>query len=495
MLNKQLDTTLCKKIVKEVIYKINETYCTYIEKKNQCHCSNQADFLTYIKRSGLYQNLVFTVGHVACLIAQFKLDKIEKVQSIHKYHNFLEHIFVWLMSEVNHVLNEMTTIGRHIKAFPESSLKSLLFYAKEAEEIGNAALAEQYYLKRMQYDPTNPGPWFDFAVYKVGKGDYESALMCLQEALTRKLYHHNSLLLTGVLLAETKRFKEAEMCLLTLMVQESRWTEGWAVLYLFYKEVDNAGGMDLSKEMVLKYLDDPRSPTDDFIKNEDLVWTSEICPNTLYFKASVILLKMRLYSWVENALACELREPGVVHYLLAVICYYKKNYHHALEHLDRARFFHGSDRAVLSLTGHCYLAIGKQQEAYEQYSHILESFQRPDNIHLVYLNCAKVAPNAQEAKKLLLTACKHRPTPYTWMACGIAYLKLNDFLSAEECFSESVFLDNSRADAWGYLTLTNLKMRRLNEAEMCYALALKNDLTDQCLLDEIQIGFEKLKSK
>lgn len=125
-----------------------------------------------------------------------------------------------------------------------------------------------------------------------------------------------------MLLAETKRVKEAEICLLTLLVQEPRWAEGnvynidtidiyidtlfflvlillligWAVLYLFYKEIDNVGGLDLAKEMALKYLDDPRSPTDEFMKIEDLAWTFSICPNTLYFRASVILLKMRIYS-------------------------------------------------------------------------------------------------------------------------------------------------------------------------------------------------------
>ncbi|KAJ3643953.1 hypothetical protein Zmor_011166 [Zophobas morio] len=206
------------------------------------------------------------------------------------------------------------------------------------------------------------------------------------------------------------------------MVHQPRWVEGWVVLYLFYKDVENQGGMDLSLEMALKFLDDPRYKDDDFSKREDLIWTSSICPKTIYFKASILLLKMRAYSWVENALACELKDTGIVHYMLAVICYYKKRYEHSLEHLEKARFFHGSDYPVVSLTGHCYLALGKPEQALYEYLHVLQSFERPDDMHLLYINCAEIMDNIQEARKILLIACKNHPTPYTWMACGIAYL-------------------------------------------------------------------------
>lgn len=107
----------------------------------------RADFLTYLKRSGVYQNLVFTIGQVASLVAQFKLNKIEEGQTVQEYQNFIQQIFIWLMSEVNTVLNGMTNIGKNVCNTVDISQKLLLFYAMEAAEIGNTVLAERYYLQ------------------------------------------------------------------------------------------------------------------------------------------------------------------------------------------------------------------------------------------------------------------------------------------------------------------------------------------------------------
>lgn len=100
------------------------------------------------------------------------------------------------------------------------------------------------------------------------------------------------------------RKKDAELRFLTLMIQEPQWVEGWMVLYLFYKKIEYIEGMDHALEMAEKYFIDARYIEDDFQKSEDLVWSSTICPNTVYFKAAIMLVKMRIYSVCLNLRFC-----------------------------------------------------------------------------------------------------------------------------------------------------------------------------------------------
>ncbi|KAJ8927141.1 hypothetical protein NQ314_020414 [Rhamnusium bicolor] len=235
--------------------------------------------------------------------------------------------------------------------------------------------------------------------------------------------------------------------------------------------------MDMAMDMAKKFVDDERITSDYFTEFEDLAWTYKICPKTIFFRTATLLLKMRLYHWAEMALAEEVQKHyGIVHYLLSTICLYQGLYDHALEHIEETKTYYGSDYAVFSLSGHCLLALCKQEEAKEEYYHVLESFNRPDDVHMTYVNCAQILENLgndQEARKLILMACKYSPTPYTWFRAGQLYLQENDLLSAEECFSEANFKDNRNPDTWGYLALINLKLNRTNEAELCYCQAIK----------------------
>lgn len=79
---------------------------------------------------------------------------------------------------------------------------------------------------------------------------------------------------------------------------------------------------------------------------------------------------------------------------------------------------------MVCLTGHCYLALGDHAQALYEYRHILDSFERPDDMPLLYLNCAKVMADSQEIRKVLLICCKNHPTPYTWLSCGKEYFKV-----------------------------------------------------------------------
>jgi hypothetical protein len=111
---------------------------------------NKADFLTYLRRSGAYQNFMFGMVQIAALISQFRLDMCDK-NTLYNLQNFVEQIFVYLTTEVNQVLHKLTNLGRTLVKPPKTSLNALLFYAKEATEMRNLDLAERYYLEVFNY--------------------------------------------------------------------------------------------------------------------------------------------------------------------------------------------------------------------------------------------------------------------------------------------------------------------------------------------------------
>lgn len=114
-------------------------------------------------------------------------------------------------------------------------------------------------------------------------------------------------------------------------------------------------------------------------------------------------------------------------YLAAVICYYRKQYPTALKHLEQAEKLHGLDYGTASLKGHCLLAGGFARQALVAYSHVLHSYNRPDDVHMVYVKAAVILEglkDLQEARKLMLLACRYSPTPYTWLTAGLLYYKV-----------------------------------------------------------------------
>lgn len=199
---------------------------------------------------------------------------------------------------------------------------------------------------------------------------------------------------------------------------------------------------------------------------------------------------MRVFDWAEIACAQETHSDSEhVSELLSVVCFYKKLYAHAVKHLENSRSSKNLDHSIIALLGHCLLGSGKKEAAKNEYYYILKSEGSPQELHMVYIKCAEIMEDigeTQEARKLILLACKYNPTPYTWFKAGQLYYMQKDFLSAEECFSAGNSLDTHYAAIWGYLTLVNIKLLRFNEAELCYKQAMKNNLQNTDLFNQVQ---------
>ncbi|KAG5874177.1 hypothetical protein JTB14_015027 [Gonioctena quinquepunctata] len=417
-----------KTLLDNIIQDMNVKFQKFLE-ENPNHIvrfrKTPHDFVEFLQSSGCYQTYLNAISEVMPKLLRSRFQNNEQTEmNIKDRQNFISDVFSHLMAETNDTLNKLVSRGME-PACIGGVTKIHFFYAKEATEMGNFALADRFLLERICSDTKNPNYLFDYAIYFLEIGNIERAYDCLKEALLINPKHRHSLMAFGILLEENGEKGEAECCFLMMTILNPRWVEGWIVLHMFYKKYGYHEGMDVTLCTARKYSDDKRIDTDYFTQFEDLAWCYTICPKTLFFRTAVLLLKMRFYDWSETVIAEEPNEHnGLVGYFLSVIRYYKGMYHEALELVEKMKKNYGCNYAFASLSGHCLFALGKFEEAKQDYYHAIGYENRPDDLHLVYLNYSDICRNMgdyQEAIKLLLLACKYNPTAYTWLKTGLLY--------------------------------------------------------------------------
>ncbi|KAL1490648.1 hypothetical protein ABEB36_013308 [Hypothenemus hampei] len=493
ILNKTVAEDIYIETIKEIVKDLNKKWLEFNETMNMIPQPSYDNFVDFLKRKGAYQTYTNSIMNSSTILITNKY-KCEQSDFKHNknYQNLISEIFTELISQMHSVLNTLVCTGtKPLKEHCLTTPEEYFFNAKEAAELQLYEVSERYFLERICLE-NKPEAWVDYAIYNLEIQREDKAFECVREAMARNPHQKYALLLYGALLTEKYKIQEAETCFLNLMVQHSTWVDGWCVLYLFYQKISRDDGIDMALEMAKKNYCKNIECTDDLTVFQDLAWSSSNLPRTMFFQVATLLLKLRLFSWVERALTEEVLIPkhyGHVNYILATISYYKKNLNHALEHAEEAKEHLGADFALHSLFGHILFRKNLKDKAIEQYFRVIESYNRPDDIHLVNVNCAAALEDTQLARKLLLNACKYHQTPQVWLRLGKLYFEQNDLLSAEECFHEANVMDNKLAEAWGYLTLVNLKLNRLHEAEQCYQQTMKSGLDDKGLNDKIIDGF------
>ncbi|PSN33129.1 Cilia- and flagella-associated protein 70 [Blattella germanica] len=110
-------------------------------------------------------------------------------------------------------------------------------------------------------------------------------------------------------------------------------------------------------------------------------------------------------------------------YYLSVLHYFEEKYEDAIIHVTEAVKQHGKDYSLWSLMGHAHYKLGNKQQAMDCYQHVVDSFDRPNDIHFVELRLGNYYledQNYETARALLLDACKFTPSPATWFGVGVA---------------------------------------------------------------------------
>ncbi|KAK2580452.1 hypothetical protein KPH14_006195 [Odynerus spinipes] len=469
-----------------------------------CYATEPDDltcFVQYMFRTGAYLSIRSALKTKVTLLLDQKFKMPSYTLDSHEGQNFIISVYTYLVERMHMVVNKTMEGDISEDSSMNSTFETLYFYAEEAYELGCRDEARKHYTAAIEMNKHDPSTWINYAIFLLTIGDVERAEECCREAILLNDRHKFTLLIYGALLVGKKRYKEAEIFFRALTKLYPQFMEGWAILHLFYIRTDYYPGMDIAiriAEKCMRNVDRDKKIDD----REPLAWSMIHCPrDSVYTIAATFLLKLHLCDLAGIALAQEMSITGrSTHllYYLAVQHYLLQRYEDALSHLKEAQCQYGLDYAISCLIGHCYFQEGNLEEALEFYEFANMVFDRPDEVHLLHLRmgiCYEAKNDYEKAKKFFVYTCKSSPTCESWLRAGIAFYELNQLVEAEAALTEANKIDSCNANTWGYLCLLNLSLKRYDEFSQCYRQTIKNNLTDEKLLNAIKESMESLNYK
>nr|XP_016854376.1 PREDICTED: cilia- and flagella-associated protein 70 [Anolis carolinensis] len=216
---------------------------------------------------------------------------------------------------------------------------------------------------------------------------------------------------------------------------------------------------------------------------------------TIFMEAAVFLLEANALQFVHRALAHELLcphgGPSCDYYLVLAQTYlHKAEYGKMEECLELALQIDYLNPNIWAQKGHLSFLTGNTSEAKDCYERTISFVTDAKDMHFVYLRLGSIYLEEKEydkAKNIYLVASKKSPSCLTWLGVGIACYRLKEFVEAEDALSEANALNNNNAEVWAYLALVCMQGGRQLEAEQSYKYAVKLELANELLLQEIKM--------
>ncbi|XP_069761499.1 cilia- and flagella-associated protein 70 isoform X2 [Narcine bancroftii] len=498
-----------------------------------------------LNTSGKYFAFKEQLKHAVVKIVREKYLKTVAFEDREQLQTFLNELYIYLVDQMHCCLHKLLHIDPP-DPIPESLLSSaqLKHFAKEAEGNKNFELASKYHLERLARDKSNPEHWFDYGTFYLLLNDYVKAEECFREAIAVDQEHVNSILLCGILACVNEQYEEADNFFESARCFEPSNIIAWTMQGLFYESQDQtilaemafleAKKLQTATETLKKSLDEvvvdkakatkvpetePREKKEArksidvdesplMAKHQEepkLIPVTEQTLNetipeftrSIYMQTARFLLEVNALQFVSRAMAHELicNENGLsceYHVVLARLYMQQGEFGKAEECLAEAGRINHQNPDLWALLGHLSYMKGDYTETKKHYARTISYVNDAFDMHSVCLRLGfiylqeDVPLSYESAKSVYLIASQKAPSCLTWLGVGIACYKLNELTDAEDALCEANILCNSNADVWGYLTLVCLKTGRKLEAEQTYKYALKLNLGDQQLLDEIR---------
>ncbi|XP_044836703.1 cilia- and flagella-associated protein 70 isoform X2 [Mauremys mutica] len=492
-----------------------------------------------LNSSGKYFAFKEQLKHAVVKIVREKYLRTTAFNNLEQLQAFLSELYVYLVDQMHVALNQILSQESTVIASPTfTSCEQLRLFAHEAEVNEDYALASVYYQERLARDRQIVQYWLDYGAFCLLMEENIKAQECFREALSLNPSHLHSLLLCGIIAVMMEHYEEAEIFFEDATCLEPSSILSWTLLGLFYEIQENdirvemafheankllkarlakekniaeaaeGGGKKLYSlsATVLRTVTSPQEDTLPVMKKTNggaLDPSHAVAPvplsglsqpsHTIFMETIHFLMEVNALQFVHRALAhellCQQEGPSCEYYLvLAQTHLLKKDFSKAEECLREAIQIDYLNPNVWAQKGHlCYLS-GNLSEAKECYERTISFVMDASEIHFVYLRLGSIYLKEKEydkAKRTYMLACKKSSSCLTWLGVGIACYRLKEITEAEDALSEANALNNNNAEVWAYLALVCMQGGRQLEAEQSYKYAVKLELKNEELLQEI----------
>ncbi|XP_060604496.1 cilia- and flagella-associated protein 70-like isoform X23 [Ruditapes philippinarum] len=516
--------------------------------------SRRQKLIYELNASGKYFAFKEQLKHSVVKIVREKYLKTTNFEDRQELQTFLSELYVYLIDQMHESLTKTLALEDQAPVpAPLTDSAQLKHFAREAEVNGNFELATKYYQERIARDRNDPSHWFDYGTFCLYINDITKAEECFKETVAIDQKHLHGLLLYGVVCTLQEKHEAAETFFEAATCVQPKSILAWTMLGLFYDAVQNEIGAEMAyieanklnqqaavnmaralreEELAKQRVEHSESeashkgrnksdsnlsrPSSEYRRGSargtpQLEEASEETPpreptpvptSSIYMQAIDWLLEVKAVPFTERALGHELLSPmgGLTahyHIALARVKLQKSELKEAEESLNEALQFDYQNPDVWALMGHVMYLINDTTEAKGCYERTIDFVADASEMHSVYLRLGSIYlrdEKFQEAKNTFLMACKRSPSCVSWLGVGMACYRLGELSEAEDALSEANILNNSDPEVWGYLSLVCLKTGRQLEAEQAYKYAIKVNLEDTDLLDEIiktqkEVGF------
>ncbi|XP_053401426.1 cilia- and flagella-associated protein 70-like isoform X42 [Mercenaria mercenaria] len=498
-----------------------------------------------LNASGKYFAFKEQLKHSVVKIVREKYLKTTNFEDRQELQTFLSELYVYLIDQMHESLTKTLSLEDQAPVpAPLTDSEQLKHFAREAEVNGNFELATKYYQERIARNRNDPSHWFDYGTFCLYINDITKAEECFKECVAIDQKHLHGLLLFGVVCTLQEKHEAAETFFEAATCVQPKSILAWTMLGLFYDAVQNEIGAEMAyieanklnqqaavnaaralkeEELAKQRVEHSESeashkgrnksdsnlsrPSSEYRRGSargtpQMEEASEETPpreptpvptSSIYMQAIDWLLEVKAVPFTERALAHELLSPmgGLTahyHIALARVKLQKSDLKEAEESLNEALQFDYQNPDVWALMGHVMYLLNDTTEARSCYERTIDFVADASEMHSVYLRLGSIYlrdEKFQEAKNTFLMACKRSPSCVSWLGVGMACYRLGELAEAEDALSEANILNNSDPEVWGYLSLVCLKTGRQLEAEQAYKYAIKVNLEDTDLLDEI----------
>uniref|UniRef100_A0A4W4H1S9 Cilia and flagella associated protein 70 n=1 Tax=Electrophorus electricus TaxID=8005 RepID=A0A4W4H1S9_ELEEL len=460
--------------------------------------------------SGKYFAFKEQMKYSVVRIVREKMLRTEAFTEPEQLQAFLSQLYIFLVDEMHVALNKTLTADvQEVQAQPLLDCAQLIHFAREAELNGDYKLAAHYYKERLARDRSNPSHWFDYGVFYMLTTDYSKAEECFRTAVSIDQSHVSSLLMCGILSEMNEQYEEAGTFLEGATCIDPSSVIAWTLFGLFYLAQENFIQAEMAFQEATKQLRAPlqKSPTSHVIQPEEgdkvnaddkatvLQHNTTTRLNTTIYMVTVkFLLRNYALQMAQRALAQELLCPdggpsSSYHLALAHVQLLRGEYSNAGASLQEALSDNIQNPDIWALYGHWYYLVKDYHQAQKCYERTLDFVTDASDTHHIYIRLGSIylqSGEYEKAKPIYLRACGSSPSCFTWLGLGSACYRLGELAEAEDALTEANILDNGNPEVWGYLSLVCLKTGRKVEAEQSYKYALKFNLPEEPLLQEIK---------
>lgn len=342
--------------------------------------------------------------------------------------------------------------------------------AKEAETVGDLAMAATYHKERVASSPHAAAAWYEYALFLMRTNDAPLAEECTREAIALTPQSAECLFAHGCVLAARGNLEQAEIFLKASLEQTPGSTDSWVAMVLLYDLMGRSNDMRTSAKQARQ------------LHGQDSL-------NGAYLSLATKLLPLNCAVLIERALQLEEELQGGESGALLLCRGEMQLYKEGGVATAAATLEAGLEMARKSSSGFCLLGkakllLGDAAAARAAFEKSLDLSPQPYPLAALLLLgklCLDDGDNAR-AKELFLFACRQNPCCTAWLGAGVACLRLGEASQAEEALAEANVLNNRHPDVWGQLALLSLQAQRFDEAMQALGQAYKLGLSEPSLL-------------